>query len=69
MNGPSVKRLDSGFWFVRWSNEIWAQWPVSRSVGSEDFFHPDVTGTEARMRQCDELTSGPRACGDQAEPS
>jgi hypothetical protein len=53
---PSVKRLDSGYWYVRWSAEIWAQWPVGRFVHRDDFFHPDYAATPERLRLCDEVT-------------
>lgn len=45
---PIVKRLESGYWHVRWSAEIWAQWPCGRLPTAADFFHD--TGTPERLR-------------------
>ena len=53
---PKVVLLESGFWHVWWSAEIWAQWPAIRLATSEDFFHPDFTATPARIRKANEVT-------------
>lgn len=47
---PTVQRLDSGYWYVRWSPEIWAQWPISREPQESDFFQS--TATPERLRAC-----------------
>ena len=48
----TITRLSSGYWFARWSPEIWAQWPVGRDVDYEDFFHPAYSATPARIDAC-----------------
>lgn len=53
---PVVKRLDSGYWHVRWSRQAWAQWPVGRSVTREDFFQPGWSYSEARAAEANRLT-------------
>lgn len=58
MKQPIVTVLDSGYWHVRWSAEIWAQWPNTRPVQAEDFFAPSWTATPERVRLCDQLTKG-----------
>lgn len=55
---PQVKRLESGYWLVRWSHQIWAQWPVSRPVRVEDFFEPDWSATPERLKMALALTEG-----------
>ena len=47
---PTIKRLSTGYYHVRWNDEIWAQWPVSFWAPREDeFFHN--TGTAERIRE------------------
>lgn len=55
---PCVTRLDSGYWHARWSAEIWAQWPVHRTLCAEDFFHPSYTATPARIAQAMQAVGG-----------
>ena len=51
MNMPTIRRLESGYWSVRWSEAIWAQWPTSFwAPRSEDFFVPG-TGTAKRISE------------------
>jgi hypothetical protein len=61
MKNPEVKRLSSGYWLVRWSGEIWAQWPCGREPVEADFFHAETTYTAERLRQCRERTQGTSA--------
>lgn len=51
---PTVERLDSGYWHVRWCDEIWAQWPCGRACEPGDFFHD--TSTVARIVEANRLT-------------
>jgi len=46
-----LQRLSSGYWFARWSDEVWAQWSGS-IITLADFFHN--TGTTERIRQCEQ---------------
>lgn len=55
MSQPTIQRLDSGYWLVRWAREVWAQWPMGRAVRPEDFFHAAWSCTADRMAQCDRL--------------
>jgi hypothetical protein len=55
---PTLQRLDSGYWFVRWSHNIWAQWPCDRDVRKDDFSH-ELAYSFERARQCDRLTGQP----------
>jgi len=47
---PTLKRLSSGYWHARWSDEIWAQWPAGSVITEEAFFHN--TATPQRIAQC-----------------
>ena len=38
MPEPIAKRLDSGYWHVRWSAERWVQWPCEREPAADDVF-------------------------------
>ena len=49
------KMLDSGYWYVRWNREAWAQWPRQRYATREDFFHADFSYTPQRQAFCDAL--------------
>ena len=45
---PTIKRLDSGYFHVCWSAEIWAQWPTQYWAPRDvDFFHE--CGTRERI--------------------
>ena len=46
-----IQRLKSGYWYARWSSEIWAQWPCDRGPRPEDFFHPNWTATPDRLQE------------------
>ena len=51
MNMPTIQRLKSNYWYVRWSSNIWAQWSTSFwAPRPEDFFVPG-TGTADRIRE------------------
>lgn len=47
---PSVQRLDSGYWLVRWDRENWAQFRGTYPR-YEDFFHPEWSYSEARVNE------------------
>jgi len=56
MTRPIIKYLDSGYWYARWSGEIWAQWPVNSEITKESFFNSNWTATPERIAQCREAT-------------
>lgn len=35
---PRVTRLQSGYWHVRWSQNLWLQWPVGQHPTIADGF-------------------------------
>jgi hypothetical protein len=35
---PTLKRLASGYWHLRWNDVRWAQWPGDREPTREDCF-------------------------------
>lgn len=35
---PTVKLLESGYWLVRWSQNLWLQWPKGRWPRESDGF-------------------------------
>jgi hypothetical protein len=51
----TVTRLDSGYVLVRWSAQVWAQWPEHRSATAEDFFQPSWSATPERIREASML--------------
>ena len=38
MSTPTIKRLQSNYWRVRWSYHRWLQWPVGREPELADGF-------------------------------
>lgn len=38
MSEPHVSKLSSGYWHVRWSDNLWLQWPIGRAPTAEDGF-------------------------------
>lgn len=56
---PTIKRLESGYWHVRWNAEIWAQWPDGRPLQDADFFHD--TATPQRIHEADALATVARS--------
>lgn len=46
-----IKLLASGYWFARWTPEIWAQWPKGREVQVSDFFHAEWSATPERLKE------------------
>jgi len=47
---PTIQLLPSGYYHVRWSREVWAQWPSAYWAPREvDFF--GGTGTPERIRE------------------
>ena len=55
MSVPEVKLLSSGFWLVRWNQELWLQWPKGRLATIGDGFG---WVTEEHVRQANLRTSG-----------
>jgi hypothetical protein len=35
---PTVQRLDSGYWLVKWNQNQWVQWPVGQEPILADSF-------------------------------
>lgn len=48
-----LKKLDSGYWFARWSPEVWAQWRQGVPLTEQDFFHPAYAASAERIREAE----------------
>ena len=48
---PTVLRLESGYWHVRWTDEVWAQWPCHRQPLPGDFFNATWTASGERITE------------------